>query len=168
MMTTQARRPTFTTNRQRGNAGSPTLNHTTITRAGPSASLGDDPSSHSSWRSPLLHPPTHLSPHPHTNRLYTRYYKDCTHPIWEKKKALKLFIILYELFGSNFSNHRQVSKVVFTYFGLQHQFLFGLNIYAPYLTAAQVGSFISLRSHFCRDLMQENQTAVSHMTPHSC
>lgn len=61
-MTTRARRPTFTTSRQRGSAGSPTLNHTTITRAGPSASLGDDPSSQNEEPSPSSSPPPENPP----------------------------------------------------------------------------------------------------------
>lgn len=73
MMTTRARRPTFTTNRQRGNAGSPTLNHTTITRAGPSASLGDDP----------LIVETPYTPRPPPTHKQTVHYEDYTHPIWE-------------------------------------------------------------------------------------
>lgn len=60
-MTTQAHRRTFTISHRRGSAGSRTPNPTTVTRAGPSASLGDDPSL---WRSPLSTytpqpPPTH-------------------------------------------------------------------------------------------------------------
>lgn len=77
-MTTRVRRPMFTTNRQRGNAGSLTLNHTTITRAGPSASLGDDPSSSSFWRPPPLHTSA-----PTYTQTDTRYYEDYTDPIWE-------------------------------------------------------------------------------------
>lgn len=77
-MSTRAQRPMFTTNRQRGNAGSPTLNHTTITRAGPSASLGDDP-----------HPPAH-SGDPHHRSSTPTYMRtdftldiDYTQLIWE-------------------------------------------------------------------------------------
>lgn len=163
MMTTRAHRHTFTTNRQRGNAGSPTLNHTTITRAGPSASLGDDPSSHSLWRPPSPPSLTHLSHHLHTNRLYTRYYKDYTHPIWEFWQYFEDADSL----GCNHSNHGQEPKVVFSSSWVPFISYYPVLTYAPYLTAVQVGSLISLLSHFCRDVMQVNHPAVSHMT-HSC
>lgn len=157
-MTTRARRPTFTTNRQRGNAGSPTLNHTTITRAGPSASLGDDPSPHPFWRTTSPHP-AHLGPHLHTNRLYTRYYKDTSYlgikgfEYFEKPDSLGVITAITDKY----------SKVVSLILG------YSISCYLvyPYLTAVQTGSLIGLLSHFCRDLMQLNHTAVSHMT-HSC
>lgn len=79
-MTSRVRRHTFTTNHRRGNAGSPTPSHTTKTRAGPSASLGDDPSS-----LPLDTPPIHLhtSAPTCTQTDGKLYDKDYTHPIWE-------------------------------------------------------------------------------------
>lgn len=103
MITTRARRPTFTTNRQRGNAGSPTLNHTTITRAGPSASLGDDPILLLSiWRSPTAPPPAPSSAIYHTSApTYTQTDSildsiQILHKLCGSKRFLKSFRLLFK------------------------------------------------------------------------
>lgn len=71
MIATQPRLPMFTTNHLRGSGGSPTPNRTTVTRAGPSASLGDDPSSLSTLKPPLPH--VLLLIPPHSTHLHTDY-----------------------------------------------------------------------------------------------
>lgn len=112
---------------------------------------------------PAPPPPTHLSPiYTQTDSILdtikTIHILSGNERFWSCSKYFEKT----GLFESNHSNHGQVPKVVLVILGYRIRYYLVLT-YVPYLTAVQAGSLISLLSHFCRDLMQVNPTAVRHM-----
>lgn len=134
-MTSQVRRRTFTTNHRRGNAGSPTPSHTTKTRAGPSASLGDDPSS-LPLDTPLFLIPCTPQPPP-AHRQTVNYTIQTPHLLSGSERFRT--DSWYKLLGNNHSNRGQVPEVVFSYF-------WGHSISCCLVLKAQSPSF-HLRAH---------------------